>query len=221
MFRRKVLLLALLALPWFPRFALAAGSEGHKAVLVLYAEQRLLPAHFILDESIRSTISAGSSGPVDFYSEYLDLTRFPRARYKQEMVDFFRRKYAGRKIDLIIPVTVQALDFLLKSRAELFPGAPVVFAGVEQRQIEGRELGPNVTGVVALWDVVGTLDVALRLQPKTRRVVVVGGTSSFDRAREADARSALRKYEGRVEVIYLTDLPMEQILASLLLCVRM
>jgi PAS domain S-box-containing protein len=51
-----------------------------------------------------------------------------------------------------------------------------------------------------------TLEVAMRLQPAIRRVVVVGGVAPYDRRAEDIVRENLRGYESKVEFTYLTDL---------------
>ena len=105
-----------------------------------------------------------------------------------------------------------AFSFLQAHGNALFPGSPIVFCAVAKQQVEALKPSPNSTGVVAWIDVQGTLEAALRLQPGTRRVVVVGGTAKTDRVFQQIAREALRPYEGRLEVTFLTDLPMADIL---------
>jgi signal transduction histidine kinase len=53
-----------------------------------------------------------------------------------------------------------------------------------------------------------TLDVALGLQPETRHVAVIGGTSPFDRHLGEQARRELKAFEGRVSFEYFTELSM-------------
>jgi len=113
---------------------------------------------------------------------------------------------------LVIPAGAHALRFALKHRASLFPGVPIVFCAVDEPSVAGLELGPDVTGVWMFVDWSATLDVALRLQPDTRRVIVVQGTSDLDRRLAAQAREAFSTYQGRVEFTYLIGLPMEQLL---------
>ena len=60
-----------------------------------------------------------------------------------------------------------------------------------------------------------TLDVALRLQPGSRHIVVVGGVSSFDKHLEAIYRETLRSYEASLDFTYLTDLDMPGLLERL------
>jgi ABC-type uncharacterized transport system substrate-binding protein len=107
-----------------------------------------------------------------------------------------------------------ALDFLLRYGVELFSGTPMVFCGISRHEIEGRDLGPNVTGVLMQRQFKETLDVALRLQPDTRQVVVIGGTASFNKYWEAIARQEFREYEGRLAFTYLTNHSMQEILQA-------
>ena len=81
-----------------------------------------------------------------------------------------------------------SLDFLLRHGEALFPGVPIVFCGVEPSDLEGRTLSKNVTGVLVKRTYGPTLDVALRLQPDTRNVFVVGGTSKFEASHERPFR---------------------------------
>jgi PAS domain S-box-containing protein len=60
-----------------------------------------------------------------------------------------------------------------------------------------------------------TLEVALKLFPDTKHIVVVGGVGAYDRANAATIRDSLRYYEARFDVTYLTDLDMPTLLERL------
>jgi signal transduction histidine kinase len=60
-------------------------------------------------------------------------------------------------------------------------------------------------------DLVGTLELALRLQPDTRRVFVIVGSSSFDTRWGAVVRHQFRPYENRLELVYLSGLSMDDL----------
>ena len=62
-----------------------------------------------------------------------------------------------------------------------------------------------------------TLELALRLQPDGRQVVVVTGAAAFDKRWEAVAREQLRPYADRLQVTYLSGLPLPLLLDELAL----
>ena len=104
-----------------------------RRVLVLYSDERLLPANIVIDESIRATFAVGEGSHVEFHSEFLDAARFPGEVHEQQQRDFLREKYQDRRPDLLIAVSGTALEFLVKYRAELFVGVPIVYCSVGWR----------------------------------------------------------------------------------------
>ncbi len=197
----------------FCHFAAAGGPENIRTVVVLYPNAADgSPGQGLVDESIRSTFAAASPERVEIHNEYLDLSRFRDAGYRRLQVDFLRRKYAGRTVDLVIAGLATVLDFMLEHRDEVFPGVPIVFVAVDQREVKDRNLAPDVIGVPIKFDLAATLDLALRLHPGTRRVFVVAGRAKFDAYWEAEARQAFRPYEDKLELAYLSGLPMEDLL---------
>ena len=92
-----------------------------RRVLVLYSDERLLPANLIADEAIRATFAAESKDRIEFHSEFLDISRFPGEVQQQRERDFLGAKYLERPPDLVIAGGGPALEFLLKYRGDLFP----------------------------------------------------------------------------------------------------
>jgi signal transduction histidine kinase len=58
------------------------------------------------------------------------------------------------------------------------------------------------------------VDLALRLHPEATRVFVVSGTPEHDRRYEKAAQEELAGLEGKVEIAYLTDLPLHDLIAA-------
>jgi PAS domain S-box-containing protein len=123
-----------------------------------------------------------------------------------------KQKYDGRKVDLLIAGLSSGLDFVLAHRDDLFPAVPVVHIAVDQREVKARHLPPDVIGVPIWFDLEKTLELALRLHPDTRRVFVVAGSAPFDAEWEAEARRTFQHSEGRIEFVYLTGLPTDELL---------
>ena len=192
----------------------AAGQSQHKGVLLLFDEDRTLPGLSILDQGIRSTLSAGLGDGVEFFTESIYGAQFPEEQHELALRDYFVKKYGSRKLDLIVGVMGPALTFLLHHGDTFAPGVPIVFCGADARDLEGVTLPASMTGLLVRRVFAPTLDIALRLQPDAREVYVVGGTSDFDRNLQAAARREFEPFERRLSFTYLTDLPMGDLLTA-------
>ena len=104
---------------------------------------------------------------------------------------------------------------MVDSHEKFFAGIPIVFGGTSEQQADNPTLDSHFTGCWEMFEPTKTLDVALRLQPGSRHVVVVGGVSSFDKHLEAIFRESLHSYEASLDFTYLTDLDMPSLLKRL------
>ena len=193
---------------------LSVSAETRRVVL-LFDERVELPGMSRLDAEFVRTLQADSADPVEVYREAMDLSRFGSDTYKSSLRDFLRTKYADKKIDVAVAVMVPAFDFLSRYGALIFPGTPIVFCGLERKQLGNRPLPPNWYGVLVKRELAPTLDIVLRIHPKTKEIVVVSGTSEFDDTISAEARNEFRPYEGRLAFTYLSDLPFQSLLQIL------
>jgi PAS domain S-box-containing protein len=189
-----------------------AGAQGRRLVVTLYPQgSNAAAGNMLVQRGIRSIFAAQSAEQVDVYDEYLELAGVAPNDLLKLQVEFLRRKYAGRKVDLVITWVSPALDFALEHRPEIFPGVPIVFSTIEEREIKSRKLPPDVIGVPIALDQKGTLDLALRLHPKTRHVFVIAGTNKFDRYWESQAREEFHPYESEREFVYLSGLKLNEL----------
>ena len=211
---RLILLLALLALSYRPS-SVAQEKYQVKNVLILYSHERELSTYTELDSALRSTLQSDFSRPVAFYTEYLDLFRFPEERRQRILVDYLRIKYSDQEIDLVVLVSPLAFTFFNKYGDRLFPGIPAVFTSVGIQRLESVRLGPNVTGVAVQRDLRDTMDFALLLQPDTRGVVVPAGSSSIEKVWTEEALKTLSPYSGRLSITVLRDLTLKELLARM------
>jgi PAS domain S-box-containing protein len=191
--------------------AFAAGEQQQKVVLMLYSFENEVGLFSEFDESLRATLKSGQIGRIEFHTEFLDLARFPGSQHEEELERHLRSKYSTEKIDLIIPVSLPAINFILSRGERLFPHTPVILCAVDRRWIERLPLPSNVTGVVETTKITKTVAAALQLQPDTRRVVVVGGTLPYERDWMNEIQGDLREYEGKLEITYLTNLSMNEL----------
>jgi len=193
---------------------LPAFSQTRQIVL-LYDERTDLPGMAMLDAGLVRALTSGSPDHIEIYREAMDLSRFDSDAYRNLLRDHLRAKYAAKKIDVAVAAMEPALDFLLSHRDEVFPGAPIVFCGIDRGRISGRLLPSDVTGVLQKREFSPTLELALSLHPGTDRIVVVAGASEFDARLLKQAREEFRPFEDRLAFTYLTALPLPELLSQL------
>jgi signal transduction histidine kinase/ABC-type uncharacterized transport system substrate-binding protein len=175
-------------------------AADRKTVLILYGERLDLPAIRAAEQSLRESFAASTSPPVEWFAEYFDFARFPTAEHDANLTSYLRTRYAGRRIDLVMPVSSLSLRFVLRHREEVFPGVPVVYAVQSAAEIDTATWPVDVTGVAAELDVRGTVELALRLQPEAREIVCVAGASGADQDALGQVTKVLATYGGRVRV---------------------
>jgi hypothetical protein len=76
------------------------------------------------------------------------LSRFGSDAYKSSLRDFLRTKYADKKIDVAVAVMAPAFEFLSRYGELIFPGTPIVFCGLDRKQLGSRPLPSNWYGVI-------------------------------------------------------------------------
>ncbi len=181
-------------------------SAVRKTVLVLHGDRLSILDEKTTEQGLMAGLSRRQPEELEIDSEYLDLVR------GDDLVRYLRARYGARKPDVVIAVGSSALELALAHRDELFAGAPIVFANVDHREVEGREMPPNVTGLWMAWDYQRTAELALQLQPKTREVVCVGGTGTQEQRWNNEARKVLEPFATRVRTRWLDNLPFQAVL---------
>ncbi len=189
-----------------------------KRVLLLYSFDNDEGMYTGFDHVLRSELRSGVRERVEFYTEYLDLVRFPSPAHAANLVKLLKLEFGEQKPDLIVPVSYSAMQFLLGDGKELFPGTPAVALFNARRldelkqRIAAGTTGRDITGVASTDEPSRTLDLALRLQPDTQRVAVVVGCSPVEKYWVDQLKQDFSPYRQTVEVDYLTGLTMNEVL---------
>ncbi|TIN22691.1 MAG: PAS domain S-box protein [Mesorhizobium sp.] len=203
---------SLTALFYLEMSALASSTASKPNILIIYASDTALPATDEVRRGIRSVLRTIESGAPEVYEEYLDVTRFTGPDHLENMASFVEAKYSGRTVDVVVAVGHTALDFAVQRRAKLFPTATVVFSVVRAERIREASIPPHTFGIVSELDPVKTLELALRLQPEARNLVVITDASTLGKSWEAITRRKFAPFESRLELTFLAGLPLETVL---------
>ena len=191
--------------------ASAQDANRSKQVLVLNSARQNEQFYVISEREMPRLLTEGLGDDVDFYTEYFDVGRFPHPDYETVYLDFLRRKYKERHLDLLLVMGDPAADFVSRNRDVLFSGTPVVFYTLSPPP---KPIG-NSTGLLNKLQFGPSIALALALQPDLKHVYVVVGTTGLDPSRESQARAEFRAFEGRVEFTYLSGLVTKDLEARL------
>ncbi|HKC55650.1 MAG TPA: hypothetical protein VKC35_05980, partial [Vicinamibacterales bacterium] len=178
-------------------------AQAHRTVLTIHAGAESFPSNPILDSSVRAALLSHVNAPIDYFAEYLKSDSFELEDASEALADYIRRKYLGRRIDLVIATTSQAMQFAIDYRGGLFPGVPVVFSAVTVPEAISRSADRAFTGVTVGAAYAETLRAAIHMHPSTERVFVVA--NGPDRGVVDTVRAALRNVSPLVRLTYLDE----------------
>lgn len=204
LFRHSVAALAVFLLS---HTSLAAAATEDRRVLIVNEVGTTYPLTNLVDQGIRTALE-NSPYRIEFDREYMDTVFFPDPAIQQQFREFLIHKYQNHKPDVIITVGPSPLSLILQIHRSAFPGIPIIFCIPNTLPGDLRFDHEEVTGVGGDISPAATIEAALRLQPGTKHVVVVGGLGSFDVQQQAAINAQLKVYKDRLDISYLTDLGM-------------
>ena len=171
------------------------------------------------DDIVRGieSVFVSEKDKIDLYIEYMDTKRLSDEHYSQDLYDLFLHKYRLHKnkdfgFDLIISSDDNAFNFLRAYRDKIFPGTPVVFCGVnylKHSDLKGHEL---FTGVNEEVDLRSGIEMALKLHPKTKQIVVINDTTTTGKKMHEELMKIIPDYKDSVDFVLLENVEMEEIL---------
>ncbi len=157
-------------------------APTHLRVLVLYSNQRTLPANLDVQKGLWSSLEGEiASRQIELFEEYLEIHRLPGDDEEATMAAYLKKRYQVINPDLVVSVGPQALAFSDKWLSGAFPHAVQVFAGVREDELKALPMTRPTIGILYAVAARPLLDLFARLLPDTREVVLVAGNAAFDR----------------------------------------
>jgi PAS domain S-box-containing protein len=185
-----------------------------KNVLVLHSDEGNAPVFVGTDKGLLTTLQSGGISKLNQFSESLKLVRHPGLEHRKLLAEQMRMRYGHRKPDVIITMYPEALEFVLKDCRGVFPDVPILALYLPPT-FRMSETDRRIIRHFVKPDIIGTLEIALKLVPGAKRVYVVSGVHEVDKMVEDQTRRDLKKREGQLEFLYLSHMPFEDILATL------
>lgn len=149
--------------------------SGNKQVLVLNSYHSGMTWTDSLISGIKSVLNTDTN--IDVYYEFMDTKQNTSPEYIPKLYEIYKYKLKNKHYDAVITSDDDAYNFLLKYGGELLPNVPIVFCGVNYFRDSSLTDNKLITGVVETLDVQKTIEIALRLQPKVRNIVIINDRS--------------------------------------------
>jgi PAS domain S-box-containing protein len=188
------------------------GTLEEKKILILHSFAYAQPAYKIIDAALIESFVASGVDFNNLHFEFLDLARNPGQEYRQELVENFRQKFKRRKIDLVITLHQEALQFLLKEGKDVYPEGPIICVlGTASFSTHSDPKRP-IIHLPFTVDVISTVKEIFNLQPDTRKILVIAGNSTLDRRFEDWVMTKLKEWKKDLEAESIPPLPLAEIL---------
>ena len=169
-----------------------------------WSDRLLQGIRSVLDESVYK---------VDLQIEFMDAKKYNYEYISSRLLTLYREKFKDENFDAILVSDNDAFNFIQSYGEALFGDVPVVFCGIndiDSVNITRR----NITGVVENFDMISTVNVARRLHPEKRRMVVVGDQATAGgRAIKRQINGQLATYDKDFFVEFWSHLTLEETLA--------
>lgn len=159
-------------------------------------------------EGIRTVLNQ-SRYKVDLQIEYMDAKKYNYESISNNLYALYLDKFKEEFFDIVIVSDNDALNFVNKYRHDLFKDIPVVFCGVNDLG-DGDIAAGNITGIVEVYDFIGTLQVAKKLHPEKNRLVYLIDTSTTGIAIRHQAEKLLEQNNLGLQVEFWSQLSLEE-----------
>ncbi|WP_321403125.1 ATP-binding protein [Maridesulfovibrio sp.] len=192
--------------------SVALAESDKRNVLYLNSYQNGYKWSDEILEGVRSYFSESGMN-IDMHIEYMDTKRFKGQEFMEILHSYYVFKYQKYKFSAIVVSDNNALNFMLRYRDTFFPGVPVIFCGINDFRPQVIAGLDNYCGVLENPDIKDNLDLALKINPEVRKVVVVGDQSVTSKAIREQIRQAEPLFKGILNFEYWNDMSLVDLLA--------
>jgi PAS domain S-box-containing protein len=165
-----------------------------------------------ITDGVLSVFAQSRDFRFNYRFEYMNILDADPSGY----AEVYRRRLGAMRFDVVISADNQALDFLVTNRADLFAGVPIVFCSVDDWSPALLKGETDITGVTGDLDFGGTIDLARRLHPGMKHLLVLGNRNL---AAESAAYAGLARVVAehrigvQVQVEYWEDPKLSEVIA--------
>ena len=184
-----------------------------RQVFLLHSFGRNFEPFISMTASFREELIKRSPEKVELQEASIEILKPDDTAGEAAFVKYLSTQFSGRRPDLVVTFGAPAANFLLRHRADLFQGTPLLITGIEQRRLQAAELAPNEVVAGFLLDITSYLENIIRVLPNTTNIAVVSGSAPLDKFWLSEMHREFRPFLDRVRFTWLSDLPFEDVLS--------
>ncbi|GAB4441146.1 MAG: hypothetical protein OHK0040_12510 [bacterium] len=152
---------------------------------------------------------------LEIFTEYMDLiNQNDTKEYLDNLEELYNIKYAKAKIDVLIVVDDNALDFILKRRQRIFKNVPIVFCGINDFKKDMISGHKNITGVNEEKSIKETIELALKIAKDAKKIGVIAGERLAEKKNLEQFRKDAELIPKNLQITYFNGLEFEEIVKN-------
>ena len=183
----------------------SAQAAQPKRVLLLHSYGREYAPFNAFAETFRTELAQRHGEPLEFHDAALESARFEGDMSEGPLTVYLGSLFAGRRLDLVVPIGGPAARLALRHRESLFPETPMLVAAVDQRHLQQAALGRNETAVAVSNDFPRVIESILQVLPATTNIAVVIGNSPLERFWTAELGRQFASYSNRLSFAWFNE----------------
>lgn len=208
---RTILILCFL---WtmFPLLCCADQTQQNARIVVLHSYHKGQKWTDDLSGGIESVLMRDD---IELNFEYMDTVRLPNEEHLEDFFMLLRKKYSNQRkdVDVVVTTDEEALAFTLLNRRELFPGASVVYCGIDF--YTDRFWEPHLTGIIESVDLASNIRLAKQLNPGLTEIFVVMDNTPTSISLINNFIPVIREFTPSIKIRFSEFLKFDDLLAQI------
>jgi two-component system cell cycle sensor histidine kinase/response regulator CckA len=195
-------------------FASYTSAENNKKnVLILNSYHQ---GYKWTNDEIKGIITAldPAKKNLNIYIEYMGTKWVSDDQYFEQLSLTMKHKFRNVRFDVIVLSDNDALNFMIKYRDDIFGKVPTVFCGVNYFTDNDLKGQPLYTGINETADVKGSLEIAMKLHPSTKKIFIINDTTITGQRIHDELTKVIPDFQNKVQFEFLEDIEMGRLLEA-------
>jgi signal transduction histidine kinase len=190
----------------------ALAAEPHRVLLLHSFGPHFAPWNAI-STRLRQELVERAPYPIDIYEASLQSERRAPSDKPGPLLEYVAALFADHDPNLVIAMGAPAARFALLNRPRMFPSAPLLITGADERTFRDAEFTEKDAAVVVAIKPEQQIESILQVLPATTTIAIVIGDSPLERFWVDELQRAFAPFTERVKFEWLNKLSFDEMIA--------